>query len=712
MKNSINRLWSVFALLLLSVAASVNAQDKPKAPQDDDVVRVSTTLVQTDVMVFDKQNNFVEGLKPEQFQVKIDGQPVSVSFVEMVTTGSAQEKAQIADARGGRPLTVTGGTTPSPLTVVEGRSLFLFVDDLHLNGESLIRTKKLLSNTVDEMTANDRAMLIAASGQLGPQNLSNDKTALKATIARMALMPGVRQQLEAPPMSEGAAIAINRGDRAVLDYYVRRLRDPAVSQEEVIKGRAAQIIERAAPFASNTLTALESFVRELANVPGRKLLFFISDGFMIENELSMSYARLRGATDEAARGGVVIYSLNARGLVTQFPDASIGDGFDPALARAVYGADKELQEVLYSLAYDTGGRPFVNINDMNIGIRQALAETSRYYLLAWSPSAETTARGKVKSIKIDIVGRSDLKVRTRKGIAEAITTSLTASSINPLSNLAAAAGGELMTALTGNLPLRDIPAAVVLAYRKTPPSNFALSASMQLPTSALTFEDVQGRKVATLDVAGIVQDQSGKQISNFNKRISVAADSNAIDSTRKVVFYNYDAGSLPPGSYQVRVGVRDSKNGRMGSVTQTVVIPELSTGELALSSLMLNEHTEADDDESSSDKVGVRKGVARHFAGDSQMRFLTYVYNAAPTAADDPEPNLNVEVKVLRGAQPVLNPALRELEIDRGTDTKTYPYLAEIPLTGLTPGEYTLEVVVTDLTKKSTATQRATFIVD
>lgn len=707
--------WFTLALSISAIGVSTNAQEKsqPKPTPDDDVVRVSTSLVQSDVMVFDKQNNFVEGLKLEQFQVKVNGSPVSISFLEQVTTGSPQEKAQIAAARGGRPITVTGEKTPSPITVVEGRSLFLFVDDLHLDGESLIRSKKMLSNTVDEMTANDRALLITASGQLGPQNLTSDKVALKATIEKIALRARVRESLESPPMSEAAALAIDRGDTAVIDYYARRIRDPISSggADEMVKGRAARIIEQAAPFASNTLTALESFIRELANLPGRKLLFFVSDGFIIENQRSMSYARLRGASEEAARAGVVIYTLNARGLVTGSPDASVGDGFDPALSRVVYGADKEMHEVLYSLAADTGGRATINNNDINLGIRQALAETSRYYLLAWKPPQEVAEKGKVKKIEVSIIGRPDLKVRTRRGIAEAISESLIASN-SPLSTIAApAAGGELMTALANPTVQRDIPASLVLAYQKVPAGNFTLRASLQAPTDSITFEDKEGRKIANVDVAAIVQDQSGKQVSSFNRKLTIASDSNAIDPTRKVLFYNHDA-ALPPGTYQVRVGIRDAKSGRIGSAAQTLVIPEVSAGQLALSSLLLNEHTEADDEEETADKVGVRKGVARNFNHDSRMRFLTYVYNAAATAADDPEPDLGVEVKVLRGEQPILNPALREMEINRGTDARVYPYLAEIPLTGLKPGEYTLQVVITDLKTKASATQRATFVID
>lgn len=711
------RLVCSIVVLFLFAHGSVNAQVKTQAPkpaQDDDVIRVSTSLVQTDVMVFDKQGKFVEGLKPEQFEMKINGAPVVISFLEMVTTGSAQEKAQIAAARGGRPATVTGEKAPSPITAVEGRSLFLFVDDLHLDGESLSRTRKMLANTVDEMTANDRALVLTASGQLGAQNLSSDKAALKATIARIALRPGVRQSLEAPAMSEGAAVAINRGDTAILAYYVELLNDPTVSgaaAEEKVKARADDIIEQSAPFASNTLAALESFVRELSNVPGRKLLFFVSDGFIIENERSMSYARLSGATREAARGGVVIYSLNARGLVTGFPDAGSGAGFEPRLARAVYGADTAGQEVLYSLADDTGGRALINNNDINLGIRHALEETSRYYLLSWRPPQEVAERGKVKRIEVNINGQPDLIVRTRRGIAEAISSALTlpTSTVSPLAN--ASSNAELLTALKSDLPQRDIPASLVVAYRNVSPGTFVLQASMQISRAGLTFADVNGKQTATVDVAGIIFDQNGKQGTSFNKRITIGADSNAIDPVRNLVFYNYDA-SLGPGNYQIRAGVRDTKSGRIGSATQSVEIPDISTGRLALSSLMLNEHTEADDEEEASEKIGMRKGVAQRFARDARLRFLTYVYNAAPVAANDNEPDLNVDVKILRGNQPILSPAFREVVIDRGTNAKSFPYVAEIPLAGLQAGEYTLQVTVTDLTTKASATQQITFVVD
>src|ERR1044071_8972607 len=81
-------------------------QEPPRTPtnqgqQDQpDVLRVYTEIVQTDVMVFDKQGRFVDGLKSGDFELKIDGAPKPLEFFEKITAGSVNEEMQIAAARG------------------------------------------------------------------------------------------------------------------------------------------------------------------------------------------------------------------------------------------------------------------------------------------------------------------------------------------------------------------------------------------------------------------------------------------------------------------------------------------------------------------------------------------------------------------------------------------------------------------------------------
>src|SRR5258706_3808867 len=86
---------------LSSFAVPAIAQQAQATPgQSEDVVRVNTALVQTDVTVFDRRGTFVENLKREQFVLKVDGKPHEISFFEKVTAGSHSEEAQLAAARG------------------------------------------------------------------------------------------------------------------------------------------------------------------------------------------------------------------------------------------------------------------------------------------------------------------------------------------------------------------------------------------------------------------------------------------------------------------------------------------------------------------------------------------------------------------------------------------------------------------------------------
>ena len=85
---------------LLSTTRGQQATRPAQREQDEDVVRINTELVQTDVMVFDKSGRFVDGLKPEQFELRVDGKAQAVSFFERVAAGSANEEAQLAASRG------------------------------------------------------------------------------------------------------------------------------------------------------------------------------------------------------------------------------------------------------------------------------------------------------------------------------------------------------------------------------------------------------------------------------------------------------------------------------------------------------------------------------------------------------------------------------------------------------------------------------------
>src|SRR6185295_12235763 len=97
----------IIGAFLCLISLSANAQQKkatatptPKPGETDDVVRVSTELVQTDVMVFGKDGKFETGLKPEQFELLIDGKPQPITFFESVVSGGKSEEAVLRAASG------------------------------------------------------------------------------------------------------------------------------------------------------------------------------------------------------------------------------------------------------------------------------------------------------------------------------------------------------------------------------------------------------------------------------------------------------------------------------------------------------------------------------------------------------------------------------------------------------------------------------------
>ncbi len=104
------RLINVLVSLLLSVQAVAGQTPQRPTPTDQgDVLRVYTELVQTDVMVFDKNGNFVNGLKASDFELRIDGKPKQIEFFEKITAGSVNEETLIAAARGSSRRPGTGG---------------------------------------------------------------------------------------------------------------------------------------------------------------------------------------------------------------------------------------------------------------------------------------------------------------------------------------------------------------------------------------------------------------------------------------------------------------------------------------------------------------------------------------------------------------------------------------------------------------------------
>ncbi|HEY2975286.1 MAG TPA: VWA domain-containing protein [Pyrinomonadaceae bacterium] len=573
-------------------ARGQSPRNQSQQPQADDVIRVNTELVQTDAMVFDKKGHFVSGLKADQFVLKIDNKPRSIAFFESVASGSLREATK-PEADSTRALTNPAPATPPP-SVNNGRTVIYFVDDLHLAPTSLVNTRKALLNFIDHgMVENDQVAITSASGQIGfLQQFTDDKVALRSAVDRLNYRTNTKIDMDNPPMSEYIALKIREGDEQAITYYTQQVQQQNCfrasgtlictvtpqSAREMVKQRAQEIVVNAAPDTDNTLRLLEGLMRSAGQLPGRKLVFFISDGFYLNDVKTGSRDRIKRITDAAGRAGVVIYTLDARGIIGESLDVTNNRPIDSKglTSSASIGEISASQDGLNALAADTGGRAFRNTNaPMAKWIDKVLDETANYYLLAWSPDNEEQKRGKFKNISVSIVGRPDLTVRLRQSYFKTAPLPLLTIKKKGEKDPTKEREDDMRLIVDAPVSQRQIPIELALNLAQMPGVGTRLNATIQISRESLTFELNDGKQAADLDIAGIFYDDKGKPISSFVGRLKILPVPENSSPTNRPVVYVFHAW-LRSGLFQVRVGVRDPKSGKIGSAMQWIQIPNLS----------------------------------------------------------------------------------------------------------------------------------------
>ena len=717
--SAINRIVLSALTCLLAPLATAIGQTPSASPTQDatPVFRVNTELVQTDVMVFDKGGRFVDGLRPEDFELRIDGKVKPVAFFERIAAGTANEAAQLTRARAALSSSANSPAAPAPLD--RGRTIFFYVDDLHLDLASLNATRKVISDFIDnEMSQDDEVAMASASGQIGfLQQLTDNRTVLRHALERITLRPSSVRDNDRPLMTEYHATLVDRYDHDIFAFFVEETRrlNPFLTQEAAeaqVRMRARSILQQGAERTANSLSGLESLIRSSSTLPGRKLVFFLSGGFLLDYRNSDPGGRLQHITSAAARSGAVIYSVDARGLVATLTGASVDVPFDNSgrLLRVSLDELNATQDGLNALAQDTGGKPIFNTNALGAGLSRALQETSVYYLLAWEPDPDTRKAGQFRSIEVNLMGKPDLTVRVRRGFFDIEPTTVAVKPEKPVEETSEA---QLQRAMGGPYPERAIPISLSANYLLTTDRRMMLITSMRIPHEFLSFSSDDGKQQATVRLAGLISNDRGQAGANFTEGIAVSrssADPSGPGET--VTFYTHQI-FLGPGLYQVRVAARDEQSGRSGSAHSWIEIPDLGSGHLALSSLLIGTRRAPDltDTAGNDDPATANIVIHRQFRRGSVLGFLLFTYNAA-RAASDSRSDLATRVLILRDNHPVIVTPFKRMAIEEAAIGLGVPYAANLSLADLPPGRYMLQVEVIDRVSKTRASQQTRFEVE
>lgn len=621
-----------FSTLCPALTAQTPAPDRPQqsqqqtqTPDDDEVVRITTSLVQTDVVVTDKDGRQVTDLKAEDFEILENGKPQNITNFSYVTTAPTPAPAG-APKPSPTPRDKAGVPPPPPARLRPEqvrRAIALVVDDLRMSHEGVHATRQALKKYVEEQVQpGDLVAIIRTSAGIGAlQQFTNDRQQLYAAIERVRPLArttrlGAFTSVDTLDRLEAQATApsINGGN----DGGPPTPQEIQGRQSEKTKPRSQALSEfRDTLLTVGTLGALGFVVRGLRELPGRKAVVLFSDGIAIFNQNpdgqdrhERTLSALRQLVDQANRASVVIYSVDTRGLqptgltaadmTSGNPNLPSGAGPDgpfgglggirtDQVGTQVLGTRSadlfEGQNGLNYLARETGGTTLFNQNDLNKGIRRALEDIRGYYLIGYRPEEATfdpeTGRRRFNTWSINVKGRDNLRVRTRSGFLGVAEDEARKSKRSR--------SEQLMAALLSPFASGGVKLQLTSFFLNDASAGSTIRSVMLMDARDLTFKPLpDGRQQAVLDVVAVTLGEDGQIVDQVALSETIIAKPDKLERfQREGMLYGMNVPVKKPGAYQLRIAVRDSATGRVGSASHYVEVPDVKKDRLTLSSLVI-----------------------------------------------------------------------------------------------------------------------------
>jgi len=669
------------------LAVAVAALAAPAGQVESPVIRVTVNLVQVDAVVTNSQGRQVPDLKAEDFEITEDGRPQKItnfSYIRLVPPPPPAPKSA--------PVPLPRGAVPPPLPAPAAakreeirRTIVLVVDDLGLSFESMGEVRHDLKRFVEQqLQPGDLVAIVRTSGGMGAlDQFTTDRRLLLAAVERLRWYPGGRSGLSAmEPVGSGNGAG----------------QDP----------RSPEAQWRRVSYSLGTLGAVSYLVNGMREMPGRKSLILISDGLRLRSDLGPgeTVARrfpgptawepdarvmeaLRRLADQANRGAVVLYSIDARGLQPLSP--TVSDQLSMADIRKAGRGDSRLtamlldQEGLQVLSHDTGGFLVHDSNRIDFGLGQILKDLEGYYLIGYKPDAARfqPRNGKeadFHAIRVQ-VKVPKLHVRSRAGYygyedsPKAADDQFTAALFSPFTS--------------SGVRLRLTPVFAEAADART-----AITLMLHIDARDLTFSEEAGDRQATADLLAFTVDERGRPVDKASYKAIIRL---------KPADYEYAVGaglvyssSIPvvrPGPYQVRVAVRDTATGRIGTASQFLEVPDLKKRRLALSGIVLGSPAGQPHDR---EAPGVPS--FRVFRRNEALDFTCQIFNAR-LDRDTRKPAIDTEVRVFHGQQRVLATEARRLDVAAAGSPRTTAK-GSMRLDSFEPGSYALQFVVRDTLAK------------
>jgi VWFA-related protein len=528
--------------------------------------KTRVSLVMVPVVVRDNKGKTVGTLKMEDFQLFDKGKPQTIIKFSAEKSGPKP----VLDPPTA-PALVTEDQTPPP-DIPERFIAYLF-DDQHLEFGDLVRSRDAALRHLSELKITDRAAIYTTSGQ-NIVEFTDDKEKLRDMLMKirprsMSQPGGVAQ---CPDISYYMAdMMINKNDPTANQLAVSEVQAcipnlSATAAAAMARGAASAALSIGSQETRVTLSVLTQVVRRMSGMPGQRIILMVSPGFLTPSETSEKMDVL----DRAIKGSVVINSLDARGLwVDPMLDVSRPSNAHTTqfvIMKSQYDRDaaSAQADVLAEMAHGTGGSFFQNNNDLDEGFRRLATAPEFYYLLGFSPQ-NLKLDGTFHNLKVTLTAKARvaLDVQARKGYYAP----------KKLSDAAETAKQEIEEALFSREEMNELPVELHTQFFKTSEKDATLAVVCRMDPKHIPFRKADGRNNDTITIVSGIFDRNGNFISGLQKVVDLRLKDETLTKLATVGMAVKTNFSVNPGTYMVRLVVRDSEGQLMSAANGAVAIP-------------------------------------------------------------------------------------------------------------------------------------------
>jgi hypothetical protein len=230
----------------------------------------------------------------------------------------------------------------------------------------------------------------------------------------------------------------------------------------------------------------------------------------------------------------------------------------------------------------------------------------------------------------------------------------------------------------------------------------------------LTFQNHEGVHSAVLNLFGRISTLTGRVVQTFEDVISRDFPESLLQASLKGSSIYQKAVPLRPGLYRLDIVIKDVQSGNVGVVNTRLAVPRYADDKLEASTLILADQIER----VPAKQVGlgqfvlgsskVRPKLNQEFAASDKMGIFLQVYNLKVDEKSH-KTSASIEYRVRRDQQDVLKLMDSSEQLNQNGEQITIERL--LPLSGLSPGHYKLEVVATDQLTNQTISRSAEFTV-